>query len=86
MIKQTTASPAATDWYIVDAARNDANLTNKILFANLSNAEATGANAVLDILSNGFKIRGSDGNVNYSSAPYIYMAFAENPLKNSLAR
>jgi hypothetical protein len=86
MIKQTTASPAATDWYIVDATRNDANLTNKILYANLSNAEATGANAVLDIVSNGFKIRGSDGTVNYSSSPYIYMVFAQNPFKNALAR
>jgi len=38
-------------------------------------------------LSNGFKIRtGAGDSTNDSSATYIYMAFAENPLKNALAR
>jgi hypothetical protein len=34
----------------------------------------------LDIVSNGFKIRSSTGEVNTSGATMIYMAFAENPL------
>jgi hypothetical protein len=38
----------------------------------------------VDFVSNGFKNRSTG--VNVSSATYIYMAFAENPFKNSLAR
>jgi len=40
----------------------------------------------MDILSNGFKLRFAGGEVNVSSQTYIYAAFAENPLKFSLAR
>jgi len=32
------------------------------------------------MLSNGFKIRGSDTSINGSGSTYIYMCFAENPL------
>jgi SPRY domain len=72
------------DWYLYDTSRNTYNLTNLALFPDLSNAESTGVNAVLDILSNGFKLRGT-ANIN-SAQTYIYMAFAENPFKNALAR
>jgi hypothetical protein len=34
----------------------------------------------LDFLSNGFKIRKSNGDINASGASYIYMCFAEEPL------
>ncbi len=81
MIKVTTTT---NDWYIYDTSRNTSNLTNLVLFANLSDAQATATVAVLDILSNGFKIRGS-ASIN-AAQTYIYMAFAENPFKNSLAR
>jgi len=37
-------------------------------------------------LSNGFKQRNTYADANTSSGTYIYMAFAENPFKNSLAR
>ena len=33
----------------------------------------------LDFVSNGFKLRASDGALNGSGATYIYMTFAENP-------
>jgi hypothetical protein len=42
--------------------------------------------AVADIVSNGFKLRGDGGATNNSGENYIYMAFAENPFKYSLAR
>jgi hypothetical protein len=38
------------------------------------------------MISNGFKLRGTAADQNASGATYIYMAFAENPFKNSLAR
>jgi hypothetical protein len=83
MIKPSTF---ADQWMIFDSSRNAANLTNNVLYPNLSNAEAVDANNCLDLLSNGFKIRGTGGSVNYLSNTYIVMAFAENPFKNSLAR
>jgi hypothetical protein len=49
------------------------------LSADRSNAESSFWNAYqFDILSNGFKLRSSQGDVNYSG-DYVYMAWAENP-------
>jgi hypothetical protein len=48
-------------------------------------AGPTNANNI-DWLSNGFKIRFNNNNCNASGSTYIYMAFAENPFKNALAR
>ena len=51
-----------------------------------SAAEYTDAgNSDYDILSNGFKIRNTGG-MNNNNETHIYMAFAENPFKNSNAR
>ena len=71
---------AAENWTMWDTSRNTFNVTNSYLVPNAADAEATAAN--VDLLSNGFKLRAA-----YSSgATYIFMAFAENPFKNSLAR
>jgi hypothetical protein len=49
--------------------------------ANLSNAENKASAFAVDILSNGFKMRGVDNaGSNWDGNTYIYMAFAENPL------
>jgi len=82
MIKSTGT---ANDWMIFDSARPSYNLTNLVLYADLSLAEGTGTiYDVIDILSNGFKIRGSNNAVN-ASGTLIFMAFAANPFKNSNA-
>ena len=73
-----------SSWQINDTARDTYNETNKRLFAESSNAES-GTYDKLDILSNGFKHRTSN-DMNLSGQTYIYMAFASNPLKHSLAR
>jgi hypothetical protein len=83
MIKQS--STAGNNWQIIDAARSDFNFADKVLFPNTSGAETT-ANATIDIVSNGFKIRTADGTVNTSSATYIFAAFAEQPFKYARAR
>jgi hypothetical protein len=79
---------AVSNWFIFDSTRTTTNLTNLNLYPNSSNAEFTAAsvNEPLDLLSNGFKLRGSVGDGNASGGTYIYAAFAENPLKNSNAR
>jgi len=41
---------------------------------------------LFDLLSNGFKLRTTSSNYNGSGNTYIYMAFAENPFRNALAR
>jgi hypothetical protein len=58
---------------------------NNYLLANQSDAEGSGDNFP-DILSNGFKPRVASQSINVSGGTYVYMAFAENPFKNSLAR
>jgi hypothetical protein len=67
-------------WHIYDSTRDTYNVTEKYLYANLTDAEATSSTKVLDFLSNGFKLRGTDGGINSSSGrTYIFMAFAEHP-------
>ena len=82
MIKRTDS---ARNWVIVDSARSKYNEVLLTLEANVADAEYTNSN-VLDFLSNGFKAKSSGPSWNTSSGTYIYMAFAENPFKNSLAR
>jgi hypothetical protein len=90
MIKRTNDT---SNWTIVDTERNTYNLAVNKLFAdtstqeNVSNPAGVDAtNNRLDILSNGFKQRDGNTWLNASGSTYIYMAFAENPFKNSLAR
>jgi hypothetical protein len=75
-------------WCITDGTRNPSNLANFQLFPNSSSAEATGGSSdqPLDLLSNGFKLRGTGGAGNLSGETYIYMAFAEMPTTYANAR
>jgi len=68
-------------WQLHDNKRLGYNVDNNILFPNTSGAESTAD--VIDILSNGFKIRITASGWNSSGVGYIYMAFAESPFVNS---
>ena len=83
LIKRTDSG---NNWFILDGSRNTYNLTNAQLLPNSSSAESTGTDCNIDMLSNGFKLRTALDASNGSGGTYIYMAFAENPLKYSLAR
>ena len=76
----------AEDWYIHDSTRNTYNVVDLRIEPNSSLAEVQSAVTVLDFLSNGFKLRTSNGGWNGSGSTYIYAAYAENPFKNSNAR
>ena len=76
----------STNWELVDSARNTYNPEFTRLFPNASNADDNNVNPVMDFTANGFKIRTSAFGVNNNGNLHIYMAFAENPFKNSLAR
>ena len=77
-------------WTIVDNTRTPNNniSLNSALFANSSNAEGvrhsgTGSGiAHMDLLSNGFKLRGSSYETNQAGT-YVYLAFAEHPFVSS---
>jgi hypothetical protein len=73
-----------SNWNIVDNKRPNYNPENEILLANDSSAALT--SYPVDFLSNGFKMRNTEGGFNTSGGTYIYAAFAENPFRNSLAR
>ena len=83
MIKRTDSTGI---WYINDSSRDTYNVVGLDLSPNSSSAESNDS-PVQDFLSNGFKLRnGSYTSFNASGGTYIYMAFAENPFKNALAR
>jgi hypothetical protein len=79
---------SGTYWVIIDSARNTSNLSSTQLFPNASDADTTGGSAdqPIDILSNGFKLRGTGGAGNESPQSYLYMAFAETPFNYANAR
>jgi hypothetical protein len=77
-------SSGAGSWVILDTSRTTYNVTDKYLLTDAASAEGTFA--TIDILSNGFKVRNSDASNNPSGGTVIYMAFAESPFRNSLAR
>ena len=81
MVKRSSGIEA---WTIRDTSRNTYNVANLELQANSSGAE--GAAGGLDLLSNGFKCRAANNEINASGTTYIYMAFAENPFKYANAR
>ena len=53
------------------------------LQAQWSTAENSSDAGEIDILSNGFKIRSSDNDINTTGTPYVYMCWAEFPLVSS---
>ena len=84
LIKSTGSS--TNGWYIYDNKRlNYGSLVDGQLYVNLSNGDDTGSRD-LDFLSNGFKPRLTDTNVNASGTTFLYLAFAEQPFKFSNAR
>ena len=78
-------SDAISGWDIVDNKRDIDNAVQSRLYPQSNGAEET--MAVVDFLSNGFKVRTTSGNWNSSTShTQIYLAFAESPFKYSNAR
>ena len=80
MIKETTSTGK---WVMKDNRRTGINVNQSTIYANESEAEGTPGYELIDLLSNGFKQRGTGSYVNGSGTPYIFMAFAEAPLVGS---
>jgi hypothetical protein len=67
------------NWWMYDPVRDTTQPMDSTLNANTSSAELTNRVEKVDNLSNGFKLRSSDTEVNGSGSNYIFMAFAEHP-------
>ena len=81
MYKSTTE---VSYWNVFDTARSTYNVDGPYLNPNVPDAE--GSTTLIDIISNGFKLRASSAGNNTNGATYVYAAFAENPFKYALAR
>jgi hypothetical protein len=87
LIKRTDSA----DYWVTDnSVTSPYNPATKYLLPSTSDAEGdTGSNTagqLMDVLSNGFKLRNTNSGRNASGGTYIYMAFAENPFKYANAR
>ena len=74
---------ASENWVIKDNARSPYNQNIIHLAADVEDSEFSTTAVAVDILSNGFKCRGTNAVINSSGANYIYAAFAEAPFVNS---
>ena len=90
MFKKTDAGGS---WYIKDNKRGGTSAgqnfgqinPNQIQYpsADTNFVENVTSGYSMDILSNGFKARGTDSGINTNGGSYIYMAIAENPFVTS---
>jgi len=74
-------SGGSDNWNLCDNKRVGYNAANWRLYPNATAGENT--TSLVDLLSNGFKLRVSSTDVNADAKTYIYMAFAEAPLVGS---
>ena len=72
---------STSNWVILDDKRPGYNSELQTLCANLNNGHNASGGTSNDILSNGFKIRGSSDR-NASNTKYIYCAWAASPFSN----
>ena len=79
--KRTTTTTG--HWFLNDNKRDGFNgdSSNDALLPNSTSAETDPGR--IDLLSNGFKVRHTDGDINASGETYIFMSFAENPFVTS---
>ena len=84
MIKNVSSS---ANWVISDSARDPNNKVSCVSRPDINNADYCGSDAyfAMDFLSNGIKLRENDAWFS-NATPYLYIAFAETPFKNSNAR
>jgi hypothetical protein len=73
----------STGYNMFDSIRSTYNLNDGALNPGQNASESTGR-GVLDFVSNGFKIRNADSQINTET--YIFAAFAESPFKYSRGR
>tara|TARA_Y100000356_G_scaffold65119_1_gene53372 strand:+ start:13738 stop:16140 length:2403 start_codon:yes stop_codon:yes gene_type:complete len=85
LLKNT--SDGSESFRIYDVKRDTFNYCDAVLNPNSDSAESTPSSSnSIDILSSGFKVRSTSGEINNSGSTILYMAFAEMPFKYANAR
>jgi hypothetical protein len=75
------SSTYAGNWLMYDDKRELKNIdSGNPLNANEAGTESPNVNYAIDFLSNGFKLRNNNGNIQNNGEKMFYMAFAEAPL------
>ena len=82
MMKNSDASNG-DGWHIYDNKRDPINPAIRKLFPDAATNENAATAIAIDLLSNGFKIRATDGGLNEDGSTYSYIAFAEAPFVTS---
>jgi len=82
-IKRTNSSD---HWCLYDTARFPANPNGTRLEADTSDDEASASTINIDVLSNGFKLRGAGSTINANGSTYVFASFASAPFAKSNAR
>ena len=72
-------------WMMYDNKRSPYNVVDDYLRADSNAAESAGSSEALDFVSNGFRIRTDQTQIN-PNEPCLFLAFAEAPFKYALAR
>ena len=86
MIKRTDNAGNWTVFNNKSSSSNGSNLMDYSLDVNANNAQETGGTGSVndvDFLSNGIKIRSTNGDINADGNSVLYMAFAQNPFTTS---
>ena len=72
------------NWRLFDSSRCPINQNDKHAVISSNGVESTESG--IDLLSNGFKVRHTDGHQNQSGSEYIFAAFAESPFQTANAK
>jgi hypothetical protein len=71
-------------WGVWDSERGKFNVIDNILNWHLTNAESSNSAYNIDFVSNGFKIRSNNAQINHTSYdPYVWVAWGDVPFKYS---
>ena len=74
---------AAEEWVLQDSVRDTINPITKNIRVDSNIAEADASGLDIDFLSNGFKNRSDQAQLNSSGVTYLFAAFAEHPFVSS---
>jgi len=70
------------NWIVIDSGRETFNAVGeKVLLWDTNDTEFDPSNVNLDFVSNGVKMRNTDGKINASGTEYVYMAWGDVPFK-----
>ena len=78
ILVKKSSSGSVQNWYLWDNKRDSFNLADTPLKPDENLAESGIGAYKIDILSNGFKFRGTESQINASGATYIYIAFGQS--------